>query len=88
MAKKPTTTTSRSRKPAGSSPLPVESVVAAHPVYAVPEAGEVESGMDYAEHESTYARFTSLVKWGIAASAVLVLFLFIVIHPMVPPPAS
>jgi hypothetical protein len=44
--------------------------------------------MDYAAHEAMYMRFTSLVKWGIVAVAILVIFLFVVIHPMVPPPAS
>jgi hypothetical protein len=43
---------------------------------------------DIAEHEAMYHRFTGLVKWGIIGCAVLVVLLFIAIHPMVPPPAS
>ncbi len=44
--------------------------------------------MDYPAHEAMYHRFTSLVKWGIGVCVVLIVFLFIAIHPMVPPPAS
>ena len=44
----------------------------------------ISSAMDYAAHEAMYHRFTDLVKWGIIGSVVLVLFRFIVIHPMVP----
>ena len=37
--------------------------------------------MDYAQHEATWAIFTRLVKWGIIACVVLVLALYIFIHP-------
>ena len=45
--------------------------------------GVITSGMDYAAHEAMYHRFTDLVKWGIVAVAVLVVFLFIDIRPFV-----
>jgi hypothetical protein len=70
--------------PAGSQPFvadPEGASAAAH-------GATLSSDMDYAAHEATYMRFTSLVKWGIAACVVLVIFLFIAIHPMVPPPTS
>ena len=51
-------------------------------------SGTVSSGMDYAAHEAMYHRFTGMVKWGIIGAAVVVIFLFLVIHPMVPPAAS
>ncbi|HTJ56349.1 MAG TPA: aa3-type cytochrome c oxidase subunit IV [Devosiaceae bacterium] len=46
------------------------------------------SAMDYAAHEATYRRFTGLVKWGIISCAVLLIFLFIVIRPMIETAAS
>jgi len=97
MAKKPTTTTSRTRKaPAGEKPIVAEPAMAmaasGHDVHGSPVLATghdtISSGMDYAAHESMYHRFTDIVKWGIVGVVVLVLFLFIVIHPMVPPPAS
>lgn len=67
MAKKPTT--SPAQKPAAHQTAP---------------SGEatIGSAMDYAAHEAMYHRFTDLVKWGIIGAVVLVLFLFVVIHPM------
>ena len=97
MAKRPTTTTSRTRKaPAGEKPVVAQPAMAAaasgHDVHGAPVvrtgADTISSDMDYAAHESMYHRFTGLVKWGIAVIAAVVVFLFIVIHPMVPPPAS
>lgn len=41
----------------------------------------LESGMDYAEHEKTYSRFLTGVKWGIYGTAVLMVILFFVIQP-------
>ena len=70
MAKKPTTV-----RPAG--------VYDDHGHAAAAPAGVITSGMDYAAHEAMYHRFTDLVKWGIVAVAVLVVFLFIVIRPFV-----
>jgi|GEM_PF-1108230 len=48
----------------------------------------ISSAMDYAAHEAMYRRFTGLVKWGIIGAVVLVLFLFVAIHPMLTAPAS
>lgn len=31
--------------------------------------------MDYAEHESTYALFTSLIKWGLGFVILILIFL-------------
>jgi len=83
MAKTPATT-SRPRKTAAAAASHADH---GHGSPAVNSDGTA-SDMDYEAHEATFERFTSLVKWGILACAVLVIFLFIVIHPMVPPPAS
>ncbi len=70
MAKKPTTARPASYDDHGhGAPAPAGDVIS--------------SGMDYAAHEAMYHRFTELVKWGIVAIAVLVVFLFIVIRPFV-----
>ncbi|MBY0612689.1 MAG: aa3-type cytochrome c oxidase subunit IV [Beijerinckiaceae bacterium] len=34
-----------------------------------------DDGMDYAEHEKTYARFTTLVKYGSVAVVVLLILM-------------
>ncbi len=44
--------------------------------------------MDYPAHEKMFNAFGEMVKWGIVAGAVLVIFLFLVIHPMIAPVAS
>jgi hypothetical protein len=72
MAKRPST--SRTSTPAAP---------AHHDHAHAAPAGDGASAMDYPAHEAMYHRFTGLVKWGIIGSVVLVLFLFIVIHPMV-----
>jgi hypothetical protein len=83
MAKTPTTT---------SSPRKTAVVAASHDDHGHGSPGINSDGtasdMDYEAHEATFERFTNLVKWGIAACIVLIIFLFIAIHPMVPPPAS
>jgi len=79
--------TSRRRKPAvpaGAQPFIAEPAAAA----AAAHGETLSSDMDYAAHEAMYMRFTGLVKWGVVCIAILVIFLFVVIHPMVPPPAS
>jgi Bacterial aa3 type cytochrome c oxidase subunit IV len=86
MVKKPASRSSRPRPaiPAGSQPFiaePEASSAAAHGATLSPD-------MDYAAHEATYMRFTRLVKWGIGCIAVLLIFLFIVVNPIIPPPAS
>jgi hypothetical protein len=48
----------------------------------------VSTAMDYAMHEGTYRQVTTMVKWAILCLAVLVVFLFIVIHPFVGAPPS
>jgi hypothetical protein len=83
MAKKPAAPHS-SKTVAASAGL-----VHAAPGHDMPGAtATVSSGMDYAAHEAMYHRFTGLVKWGIIGAAVLLIFLFIAIHPMVPIAAS
>jgi hypothetical protein len=85
MAKTPASSPRRRSKPAvpaGAQPFIAE------PAAAAAHGETLSSDMDYAAHEAMYMRFTSLVKWGIVAVAILVIFLFVVIHPMVPPPAS
>jgi hypothetical protein len=81
MAKKPATA-ARSIKPAAS--------LGGHGHDDTPTSSmtSIPSGMDYAAHEAMYHRFTNIAKWGIVACAVLVIFLFISIHPMVPTAAS
>ena len=37
--------------------------------------------MDYKQHEATWKGFGAMVKWGIIAIAVLVVFLYIAINP-------
>ena len=49
-----------------------------------PSHDDNASAMDYPAHETMYSHFTDMVKWGIIGAVVLVLFLFVVIHPMVP----
>jgi hypothetical protein len=70
--------------PAGSEPFlakPDAADAAAH-------GATLSSDMDYAQHEATYMRVTKLVRWGIACMVVLLIFLFIVVNPIIPPPAS
>jgi len=40
--------------------------------------------MDYQQHEGTYQGFLSLLKWGIAASVVLIVALYCFIHADLP----
>jgi len=42
---------------------------------------EISPFMDYAQHEKTWHLFTRLVKWGIIAAAVLMVFLYFAINP-------
>jgi len=81
MAKKPAPAT-RSASPAASHGGH------GHDDTPMSSANTISSGMDYAAHEAMYHRFTNIAKWGIVACAVLVIFLFIAIHPMVPTPAG
>jgi len=78
------------KKPAASRSTPS---AAAHAGAAIAEhapasVGTISSAMDYAEHESTYQKFTGLVKWSIVVAIVMAVFLFVVIHPMVEVAAS
>ena len=84
MAKKPTTAAPAQRNPKVAIPPGSQPFIAA-PAAAVAAAhGEtLSTDMDYAAHESMYENFTGMVKWGIIGAVVLVLFLFVVIHPMV-----
>jgi hypothetical protein len=42
---------------------------------------QVESPMDYAQHEATYNGFITAVKWSVIGSAVsMVILYFLVIH--------
>jgi hypothetical protein len=96
MAKNPASPSRPAAVPAGSKPFVSEPQVAAnvgaHDVHGAPvvETGpnSISRGMDYAAHESMYHKFTGLVKWGIIIAVVVVIFLFVVIHPMVPTAAS
>ena len=64
--------------------------LSAAPAHAAPldAHGDNTSAMDYPAHDAMYSHFMSMVKWGIIGAVVLVLFLFIAIHPMVPVAAS
>ena len=84
MAKPTSPRTPKPAIPAGSTPFVAEPQAA----HAAAHGATLSSDMDYAAHESMYMRFTGLVKWGIVAMVVIIIFLFIVIHPMVTPPAS
>ncbi|MDR3473185.1 MAG: aa3-type cytochrome c oxidase subunit IV [Devosia sp.] len=79
MAKKPTT-----------SPASTAAASNHDHARAVPAGGDaaIAGAMDYPAHEAMYHRFTDLVKWGIIGAIILVLFLYIVIHPMLTPAAS
>jgi hypothetical protein len=86
MAKKPASRTSKSRPaiPAGSQPFAAKPEAAS----AAAQGATLSSDMDYAEHESTYMRFTTLVKWAIGITAIVLILLFIIVNPIVPPTAS
>jgi len=81
MAKKPATTRSTKTAAAGHA------AHGGHDDAPVSSANTIPPAMDYAAHEAMYHRFTDIAKWGILACAVLVIFLFVVIHPMVQVPA-
>jgi len=80
MAKKPAASRSTSSAAAHAGAAAVHNAPAS--------VGTISSAMDYAEHESTYHKFTGLVKWAIVITAVVVVFLYVVIHPMVQVAAS
>jgi hypothetical protein len=40
-----------------------------------------ESAMDYAEHESTYSGFVTLVKWTTLGLAALMVILYFLVQP-------
>ncbi|WP_127753998.1 aa3-type cytochrome c oxidase subunit IV [Devosia sp. 1566] len=40
-----------------------------------------ESAMDYSQHESTYARFVTLVKWTTISIAAVIVLLYIFVRP-------
>lgn len=42
---------------------------------------QVESPMDYAQHEATYNAFLTAVKWSIMGLAVTAVILFFIIKP-------
>ncbi len=42
---------------------------------------QVESPMDYAQHEATYNGFLAAVKWTIVALAITTVILYFVINP-------
>jgi len=85
MAKKPASPRQpRPAIPPGSQPF-VAKPEAAH---AAAQGATLSSDMDYAAHEAMYMRFTTLVKWGIGCMVVVLIFLFVVINPIIPPPAS
>lgn len=42
---------------------------------------QVESPMDYAQHEATYNGFITAIKWTIAALAVTTIILYFIINP-------
>jgi hypothetical protein len=86
MAKKPASRSSQSKPaiPPGSQPFAAKPEAAA----AAAHGATLSSDMDYAEHEKTYMRFTGLVKWAIGITAIVVILLFIIVNPIVPPPAS
>jgi hypothetical protein len=47
----------------------------------VTDPDHISTAMDYREHERTFARFTTLVKWGIGVIAVLMVVLYFAIRP-------
>ena len=42
---------------------------------------QVESPMDYAQHEATYNGFLTAVKWSIGSLAVLAIVLYFLVNP-------
>lgn len=42
---------------------------------------QLESAMDYTEHETTYNGFLTATKWSVIATAVLIVILYFVINP-------
>ena len=87
MAKKPTasatraSTAARAAKPAAVSQAHDHASDHGHGPASVGTA----EGNDYAAHEATFHGFTTLVKWSILALFVLVIFLFVVVHPLIRP---
>lgn len=49
-----------------------------------PASGDRHPDMDYAQHEATYSGFIEMVKWGIIASAVIVVALYCFIEAQQP----
>ena len=45
------------------------------------EADYVSTAMDYKAHEATYRGFMNLLKWTIAAIAVILIVLYFVVKP-------
>jgi hypothetical protein len=89
MAKQPTKPRTVKAAPAATAAAPSRAVYQDHddhghgaPQYAAAD------GMDYAAHEAMFERFGAMVKWGMGAGAVLVIFLFIVIHPFAGAPPT
>ena len=42
---------------------------------------QLESPMDYAQHEATYNGFLTAIKWTIVGLAIVTIFLYFVINP-------
>ena len=40
-----------------------------------------ESAMDYDQHQATYSRFVSMVKWTVIVLAVVMVLLYFVVRP-------
>ncbi len=70
-----------SNSPSGTMPTPTAHAQTPDHGHA-PSYGTAD-GMDYSAHEATFNGFTTLVKWSILALFVLVIFLFVVIHPLI-----
>jgi hypothetical protein len=79
-----TPTNSRPAKPAAAAVMAMAGADHGDHGHVVSDA----PGMDYPAHEKMFNAFGEIVKWGIVAGAVLVIFLFLVIHPMIPTVAS
>ena len=86
MAKKTPVTTSPNT-PARTAAARAKTLVATAPEAdhghgGAPSYGAAE-GMDYPAHEETFHGFTTLVKWSILGLAVVVIFLYVVVHPLI-----
>ncbi len=47
----------------------------------VNDPNHIPSAMDYREHERTFSRFVTLIKWTVGVAAVLMVVLYFLVQP-------